>query len=76
MLCPSQTSGFNVPNYVSFINQQVYQPPLPPTIEYLRVRITEPIALVNGPMLQRVWQEIDYRLDVCRVTQGAHIEHM
>ncbi|KAJ8876304.1 hypothetical protein PR048_020749 [Dryococelus australis] len=26
-------------------------------------------------MLQRVWQELDYRLYVCRVTQDAHIEH-
>ncbi|KAJ4434378.1 hypothetical protein ANN_22938 [Periplaneta americana] len=59
-----------------FIKQQVYQPPLPPTIEDLRVRITEAIALVDGPMLQRVWQEIYYRFDVCRVTQGAHIEQM
>ncbi|KAJ4435043.1 hypothetical protein ANN_23616 [Periplaneta americana] len=55
---------------------ELYQPPLPPTIEDLRVRITDAIALVDGPMLQRVWQEIDYRLDVCRVTQGAHIEHI
>ncbi|KAJ4450828.1 hypothetical protein ANN_02259 [Periplaneta americana] len=31
----------------SFI-KQVYQPPLPPTIEDLRVRITEAIALVDG----------------------------
>jgi hypothetical protein len=22
----------------------------------------------------RVWDEFDYRVDVCRVTQGAHIE--
>ncbi|KAJ4429906.1 hypothetical protein ANN_22110 [Periplaneta americana] len=56
--------------------KQVYQPPLPPTIEDLRVRTTEVIALVDGPMLQRVWQKIDYRLHVCRVIQGAHIEHM
>jgi hypothetical protein len=25
-------------------------------------------------MLHRVWDESDYRVDVCRVTQGAHIE--
>jgi hypothetical protein len=25
-------------------------------------------------MLHRVWDEFDYRVDVCRVTQGAHIE--
>jgi len=24
---------------------------------------------------QRVWQETEYRLDVCSVTRGAHIEH-
>jgi hypothetical protein len=23
-----------------------------------------------------VWQEIEYRIDVCRVTRGAHIEHL
>ena len=26
-------------------------------------------------MLERVWQELDYRLNVCRVTNGTHIEH-
>ena len=24
----------------------------------------------------RVWQELEYRIDVCRVTHGAHIEHL
>jgi hypothetical protein len=23
-----------------------------------------------------VWQEVEYRIDVCRVTRGAHIEHL
>jgi hypothetical protein len=27
-------------------------------------------------MLERVWQELDYRIDVCRVTKGGHIEHL
>jgi hypothetical protein len=27
-------------------------------------------------MLQRVWQELDYRIDICRVTKGGHIEHL
>jgi hypothetical protein len=26
--------------------------------------------------LQRVSQEHDYRIDICRVTKGAHIEHL
>ena len=25
---------------------------------------------------QRMWQELEYRIDVCRVTRGAHIEHL
>ena len=25
-------------------------------------------------MLKRVWQQLEYRIDVCRVTRGAHIE--
>jgi len=27
-------------------------------------------------MLKRVWQELEYRIDVCRVTRGAHIDHL
>ena len=26
-------------------------------------------------MLTRVWQELEHRIDACRVTRGAHIEH-
>jgi hypothetical protein len=26
--------------------------------------------------LQRVSQELDYKIDICRVTKGAHIEHL
>jgi ankyrin repeat protein len=26
--------------------------------------------------LQRVSQELDYRIDICRVTKGAHMEHL
>ena len=27
-------------------------------------------------MLTRVWQELEYHIDVCRVTRGANIEHL
>jgi len=27
-------------------------------------------------MLQTVWNELDYRVDICRITKGAHIEHI
>jgi hypothetical protein len=27
-------------------------------------------------MLTRVWQEVEYRIDMCRVTRGANIEQL
>jgi len=27
-------------------------------------------------ILRRVWQELEYRIDVCRVTRDAHIENL
>jgi hypothetical protein len=30
---------------------------------------------IVAPMLTRVWQELEYRMDVCRVTRGKQIEH-
>jgi hypothetical protein len=27
-------------------------------------------------MLTRVWQELEYRIDMCRVTRRAHIENL
>ena len=31
---------------------------------------------IDAPMLTRVWQELEYRIDVCRVTRGVRIEHL
>jgi hypothetical protein len=38
--------------------------------------ITAVVALVDRDMLTRVWDEMDYRIDVCRITKGGHIEHL
>jgi hypothetical protein len=27
-------------------------------------------------MLQTIWNELDYRVDVFRITKGTHIEHL
>jgi hypothetical protein len=43
-------------------------------IDDLKRRITEAVAAVTCDMLRRVWEELDYRFDICRVTRGAHIE--
>jgi len=42
----------------------------------LKARIIAVVKNIDEPMLTRVWQELEYRIDVCRVTRGAHIEHL
>jgi hypothetical protein len=39
-------------------------------------RIIAAVKDIDAPMMTRVWQELEYRIDVCRVTRGAHIEHL
>jgi hypothetical protein len=46
----------------------------PASIPDLKNRITVAMETITLDMLIRVWQELDYRLDVCRVIKGAHIE--
>ncbi|PNF32477.1 hypothetical protein B7P43_G03884 [Cryptotermes secundus] len=46
----------------------------PMTTFDLRNRINRAVETITPEMLQRVWQEFNYRIDVCRVMKGAHIE--
>jgi hypothetical protein len=48
----------------------------PASIPDLKNRITVAMETITLDMLIRVWQELDYRLDVCHVTKRAHIEHL
>jgi hypothetical protein len=34
------------------------------------------IALIGVTFLDKLWDELEYRLDVCRVNSGSHIEHL
>ncbi|GBN12788.1 hypothetical protein AVEN_175699-1 [Araneus ventricosus] len=43
-------------------------------INHLKQRITDVIHSVTPDVLIRVCEELDYRLYVCRATNGAHIE--
>ena len=59
-----------------FVEDSVYIPPLPMSLKELRERITHALQTITADMLHRVWDEFDYSVDVCRVTQGAHIEEL
>jgi hypothetical protein len=49
---------------------------LPRDLPQLQRRIVEAVAAIDSQMLQRLWQELDYRINICRVTKGGHIEHL
>jgi hypothetical protein len=34
------------------------------------------IALIGVTFLDKLWDELDYRLDVCRITSGSNTEHL
>ena len=59
-----------------FVKDTVFVLPLPANHQDLRNRITAAVALVNRDMLTRVWNEMDYHIDVCHITKGGHIEHL
>ena len=59
-----------------YVTDSTYKPPLPQNVRELQDRIRAVVQTIDGNMLKRVWQELDYRIDICRVTKGAHIEHL
>jgi hypothetical protein len=34
------------------------------------------VALVDRDMLTHVWNEMNYRIDVCRITKRGYSEHL
>ena len=43
-------------------------------MQHLKQRITEAVLGVTPHMLRNVWRDLEYRLDIVRATNGAHIE--
>ena len=54
---------------------KVLVPPLPCDLAELKARIVAAVKNIDAPMLTSVWQELESRIDVCRVTRSAQIEH-
>ena len=64
----------------TFRAQYAKDPPTDKTIRASYKQFTETGCQCKqkAPRLTRVcvWQELEYRIDVCRVTRGAHIKHL
>jgi hypothetical protein len=59
-----------------YVNDQVFVPPLPRDLADLKPWIIAVVKNTDAPVLMCVWQEPEYRINVCHVTRGAHIEHL
>ena len=57
---------------------KVFVPPVPCELTDLKTRIIAAVKNIDALMLTCVCvcQETEYRIDVCRVTRGAHIGHI
>jgi hypothetical protein len=49
---------------------------MPHDLPQLRQRIAEAVAAIDRDVAKRVWQELDYRINICRVTKCENIEHL
>ena len=58
------------------VEDRVFVPPLPVTLNELKQRITTAVASVEVDKLRSVWTELDNRIDICRVTKDSDIEHL
>ena len=56
-----------------YVKDKVYRTPVH-DVETLQSRIIDVLATVNEEMLKNTWREIEYRLDILKATNGAHVE--
>jgi hypothetical protein len=58
---------------VGFVKNIVYQIKIN-DFQYLKARIRDAVATITLNILQATWNEVEYRLDICRSTEGARTE--
>jgi len=58
------------------VKDKVFVPSQTVSVYDLKNGITVAMETITPDLLIRVWQELDYRFDVCRVTKISHIEHL
>ncbi|PNF20655.1 hypothetical protein B7P43_G03020, partial [Cryptotermes secundus] len=71
---PPRSSDFTPLDFLwGYLKNIVYQVTIN-DLQHLKARIRDIAATVTPNMLQATWNEVEYRLDICRATKGAHIE--
>jgi hypothetical protein len=64
----SDTHGLS---FWGFVEDNVYIPSMPVDLQELRDRTVNARALEHVTFLGKLWVELEYRLDVCRITRAA-----
>jgi hypothetical protein len=59
-----------------YIKDRAFVPPFPVSLNEQKQRITTAVASVDEGVLWSVRTELDYPIDICRVTKGSHTEHL
>ncbi|GBM61790.1 hypothetical protein AVEN_18347-1 [Araneus ventricosus] len=59
-----------------FVKERVFVPSMPINLPELKHRITQAVTDIAEDMLVKAWEETACRLDLCRVINGTHIEHI
>jgi hypothetical protein len=81
-MCASRVTRHTTIRYSSSchtrVNIRTYcvRPNIASDLAELKARITAAVKNIDAPVLTCVWQELEYRIDVYRVTRDAHIEHL
>jgi hypothetical protein len=60
----------------AYVKDRVYVPPMPVTLNELKQGICRAVESISIQVLQDLWMELQYRLDVCKHTSGAYIEQL
>lgn len=61
---------------VEFYTDYVYVPPLPAALAEPKIRLILASEAVHSDMLAKLWDVVDYHIDLCRASKGGPIEHL
>ena len=78
MLCPPRSPDITPCDFFLWVcvKDRIFVPSMSRELADIKARIIAAVKNIDAPMLTRVCQELEYRIDVCRVTRGEHIEHL
>ena len=60
----------------SYVKYRIFIPLLPASPNKLQVHLREAVATTGCDTISRIWNKITYRLVICHITKGSHVDHL